>query len=187
VQWSAASGFLNVPLVLCAAPTDAGRWAACTLDDRHMELKIRVICENLPSTQLLDTVSGQSVVREHIHIGIQRGNEVIEAVPTNRKRVMFEPGFRVSPMLEGKTNFLGPYAKGRPTQRFFYLSWVVKDKEGNLTMFGRAKIHLSHLSWSQVEAAVRSGRGLSVAVSLTDKGGRPRCGSIRGDDLRWQE
>jgi hypothetical protein len=153
----------------------------------QMELKIKVICENLPGTQLLATSSGPSVIRENIHIGIQRGDEIVEAVPANRKRVIFEPGFRVSPMLGGKTNFLGPYARGTPTQRFFYLVWAVKEKEGNLTMIGRAKIHLSHLSWTQVEEAVGSGRGLSVAVSLTDEQGRPRTGSIRGDDQRWQE
>ena len=152
-----------------------------------MELKIKVICEHLPGTQLQDTFGGKSIVREHIHIGIQRGSEVIEAAPANRKRVVFEPSFRVSPMPNGKTNFLGPYAKGTPTQRFFYLSWVEKDEEGNQTMFGRAKIHLSHLSWAQVEEAAVSGKELTVAVSLTDKRGRPRCGSIRDDEQRWQE
>jgi hypothetical protein len=151
-----------------------------------MELKIKVICENLPGTQLLDTSGGQPVVPEPIHIGIQRGNEVVEAVAATRKRVVFEPSFRVSPLPDGKTNFLGPYAKGTPTQRFFYLTWVVRGKEGALTIIGRAKIHLSHLSWAQVEEAACSGGGLSVAVSLTDKRGRPLCGSIRGDDLRWQ-
>ena len=170
-----------------AAPCHPRRWAASTLDDRQMELKIKVICENLPGTRPLDDSSGLSVVREPTHIGIKRGEEVVEAVPANRKRVVFELSFRVLPMPDGKANFLGPYAKGTPSQRFFYLSWVVKGKGRNLTMFGRAKIHLSHLSWSQVEKAVNFGRPLSVIVSLTDKRGRPRCGSIRGDDLHWQE
>lgn len=150
-----------------------------------MELKIKVTCENLPSQQLLDSVNGQAVVREQIHIGIQRGDQVIEAVPVNEEGVAFEPSFHVSPMPDGKANFLGPYAKGSPAQRFFYLSWVVMDKEGQVTTFGRTKIHLSHLSWTQVEQAVRSGRGLSVTVSLTDKRGKPRLGTIRGEDVRW--
>jgi Family of unknown function (DUF5990) len=147
-----------------------------------MELKIKVICEDLPGTKFSD----ESVAREQMHIGIQRGDEVIEAVPANRKRVVFEPEFRVSPLLEGKTNFLGPYAKGTQAERFFYLSWVVKGEAGTLTMYGRAKIHLSHLRWSQVEEAMRSGKPLSVTVALTDKRGKPRCGSVRGEDVRWQ-
>jgi hypothetical protein len=149
-----------------------------------MELKIKVICEDLPVAKFSDS---KSVVRDHIHIGIQRGDEVVEAVPASRKkRIIFEPEFRVSPLPDGKTNFLGPYAKGTPTERFFYLSWVAKNEKGALTMFGRAKIHLSHLRWSQIEEAMRSGKPLSVTVSLTDKRGEPRCGSIRGEDVRWQ-
>ena len=151
-----------------------------------MELKIKVICENLPSQPLVESANGQPAVREQIHIGIQRGDEVEEAVPANTEGIVFEPSFQVSPLPNGKTNFLGPYAKGTPAQRFFYLSWVVKDQAGNLTMFGRAKIQLSHLSWAQVEAAVGSGRGLSVAVSLTDQRGKPRTGTIQGEDVRWE-
>ena len=54
-------------------------------------------------------------------------------------------------------------------------------------MFGRAKVHLSHLLWSEVEESVRRGKPLSVKVMLTDKRGRPRYGSIQGEEQRWQE
>jgi hypothetical protein len=151
-----------------------------------MELKIKVICEDLPGTEFSTASCGELLAYERIHLGIQRGDEVIEAVPANRKRVVFEPEFRVSPLPDGKTNFLGPYAKGTQTERFFYLSWVTKDEEGNLTMFRRAKIHLSHLPWSQVKEAIDSGRQLSVTLSLTDKKGGPRCASIKGDGIDWQ-
>lgn len=151
-----------------------------------MELKIKVICKDLPGTEFQDMLGGQSVARQHIHIGIQHGNEVVEAVPANRKRVVFEASFRISPLPDGKANFLGPYAKGTPTERFFYLSWVVKDEEGTLKMFRRAKVHLSHLPWSLIEETIRSGKPLSVTLSLTDKRGGPRCGSVRGNDVRWE-
>jgi hypothetical protein len=151
-----------------------------------MELKIKVICEDLPGISFLDVSGGKTLTRDQIHIGIQRGDEVVNAVPANRKRVVFEPEFRVSPLPDGKTNFLGPYAKGTPTERFFYLSWVEKGERGALTMFRRAKIHLTQLRWSQVEEAMRSGRVLSVRLSLRDKRGGPRCGSIRGENVSWQ-
>ncbi len=151
-----------------------------------MELKIKVKCEDLPGKQFVARIGEESVTYEPVYVGIQRGAEVVEAVPANRKRVVFEPSFRVSPLPDGKTNFLGPYAKGTPTERFFYLSWVVKNVEGKLTMFRRAKVHLSHILWSQVEESIRSGRSFSVTLSLTDKCGEPRCGSVRGDDLHWQ-
>lgn len=151
-----------------------------------MELKIKVICEDLPGAKFVTTIGDESVCYEPVYVGIQRGNEVIEAIPANRKRVVFGPEFRVSPLPDGKTNFLGPYAKGTPTERFFYLSWVVKGEGGKLTMFRRAKIHLSHLPWSQVEEATGSGKSLTVTLSLTDKCGGPLCGSLRGDNVRWQ-
>lgn len=151
-----------------------------------MELKIKVICEDLPGMEFSTTSGGRSLTYENIHLGIQHGGEVIEAVPANRRRVVFEPQFRVSPMAGDKTNFLGPFAKGTPAERFFYLSWGVKNADGSLTVFRRAKIHLSHLQWSAVEQAIDSGRELSVTLSMTDKRGGPRCASIRGEGLRWQ-
>ncbi len=152
-----------------------------------MELKIKVICEDLPNKEFLEQSGTDPIDSQNIYLGIQRGNEIIEAVPINRKQIVFEPSFRVSPLAVGKTNFLGPYAKGTQRERFFYLSWAVKDKEGNLTMLGRTKVHLSHVLWSQVEELVSSDKPLEIAVSLADKRGMPRFGSIRGDDLRWRE
>lgn len=155
-------------------------------EDKQLELTINVICEDLPGTKFVTTIGDQRVTYEPVYVGIQRGDEVIEAVPASRQRVVFEPRFRVAPLPGGKTNFLGPFAKGTPTQRFFYLSWVVKDEDGSLIMFRRAKIHLSHLSWSEVEKAIHSGKPLSVTLSLTDPSGAPRCASLRGAALRWQ-
>ncbi len=151
-----------------------------------MELTIKVICENLPGIKFQDSNGDHTFTYQPVHLGIQRSNEIIEAVPANQKRVVFEPSFRVAALADGKTNFLGPFAKGTPQERFFYLSWVVKDEDGLLTMFRRAKIHLSHLSWSQVEEAIQSDKSVSVRLSMTDKRGGPRCGSIRGDGVRWQ-
>jgi hypothetical protein len=151
-----------------------------------MELKIKVICEDLPGTKFSTTSGGELLTYENIHLGIQRGEELIGVFPANRKQVVFEPEFRVSPRPDGKTNFLGPYAKGTPTERFFYLSWVEKDDAGHLIMFRRAKIHLNHILWSQIEEAIQTGRQLSVTLSMTDKKGEPRCASLKGEGINWQ-
>src|SRR5690242_17748361 len=102
-----------------------------------MELTIQVICENLPGIEFTDTQSASSRSYKPVHLGIQKGEAVIEAVPANRKRVVVEPVFRVAPLPGGKTNFLGPYAKGTPSARFFYLSWVIKSEGGDLLRFRR--------------------------------------------------
>ena len=149
-----------------------------------MELKIKVICEELPDNALGDSSLGAANTRQSIYLGIQQGEDMIEAVPVNQGHVVFEPSFRVMPLPQDKTNFLGPFAKGTPTERFFYLSWAVQGEGNKLTRIGRAKIHLSHLRWSEVEESLSTGNSLSVKLSLRDNKGRPRCGSIR--DASWR-
>ena len=149
-----------------------------------MELKIKVICEGLPDKAPPGFCRDSADARQRIYIGLQRAEEMIEVVPANQERVVFELSFRVMPLPEDKTNFLGPFAKGTPTQRFFYLSWAVEGEGGKLSRIGRAKVHLSHLRWTEVEESLRTGNPLSVKLSLTDRNGRPRCGSIR--DASWQ-
>ncbi|MGE0128454.1 MAG: DUF5990 family protein [Blastocatellales bacterium] len=151
-----------------------------------MELTIKVICVNLPGDKFVSRQGDETTISEGVYLGIQKAEEVVGAAPGNSKKIVFEPAFRVSPLPGGRTNFLGPFAKGTPKERFFYLSWVVKDAGGRLTMFRRAKIHLSHLPWSRVEEAVRAGKPLSVELSMTDRRGGPLCGSVRDDDARWQ-
>jgi len=152
-----------------------------------MELKIKVICEELPGTAFLGPPSsGVEVGRGDIYLEIQHGDDIVEAAPATKKRIVFEPSFRVLGLPGDKTNFLGPFAKGTPTQRFFYLSWAVKDAGGGLTMIGRTKVHLSHLRWSEVEESLESGKPLTVKLSLMDKRGRPRYGSIRSEEVRWE-
>jgi hypothetical protein len=152
-----------------------------------MELKIKVICEELPGTAFLGSPSsGMEVSRRDIYLGIQQRNDIIEAAPATEKRVVFEPSFRVLRLSDDKTNFLGPFAKGTPTQRFFYLSWAIKNGEGGLTMIGRSKVHLSHLRWSEVEESLQTGKPLTVKLRLTDKRGLPRYGSIKGEGISWQ-
>jgi hypothetical protein len=149
-----------------------------------MELTIEVACENLPGREFCEA-RGEPAVRRDVHLGIQQGEAVVGAVPGDAERVVFRPVFRVSPLPDGKTNFLGPFAKGTPGERFFYLSWVARVEDGGLAMFRRLKVHLSHLPWSRVEGAVRSGEPLAVRISMTDGRGGPLCGSIREGSGIW--
>ena len=52
---------------------------------------IKVICEDFARHRVLDALGGESVARQHIHLGIQRRDDIIESVPANRKRVVFVP------------------------------------------------------------------------------------------------
>lgn len=150
-----------------------------------MNVTLQVICRDLPGATWVDAEGGEPPARERIHLGIQKGESIVEAVPASKERVVFEPVFRVSPLPGGGTNFLGPFAKGTPAERFFYLSWAVDAGGGELKMFRRAKVHLSHLPWLTVEKAATSGTPLRVELSMTDERGGPLCGSVRGRQVRW--
>lgn len=150
------------------------------------DLRIEVVCRNLPGICFRDPQNPGAEKQEPVYLGIQKGNEVIEAVPADRKQVIFRPKFRIAKQLDGSPNFLGPFAKGIPQERFFYLSWGVMDKKGHFEMFRRAKIHLNHLTWEQVNAALSNGQSLKVVIDMTDRKGGPVCASIRQDRADWQ-
>ncbi|HMO58862.1 MAG TPA: DUF5990 family protein [Roseiflexaceae bacterium] len=143
-----------------------------------MELTINVLCEELPDSP--------PDPKHTLYLGIQRGEEVIEAVAVAQAQIVFAPSFRVAPLPGDATNFLGPFAKGTPTQRFFYLSWAIGDPAGNLNKIGRTKIHLSQLRWADVERAIEAGRAPGVRLALRDRTGRPTFGSITGSRVAWQ-
>ena len=85
----------------------------------------------------------------------------------------------------GKPNFLGPYAHGKPDERFLYLCWGVRN-ERHFHMFRRAKVQLSHLDWATVEKAARTKRAIEAVVRLTDAKGGPLCASVKPTHIDWR-
>ncbi len=151
------------------------------------ELTIEVICQNLPGTCFIDGQNpGGKVTREPVFLGIQKGHEVIEAVPADKKQILFRPIFRIGKQRNGSPNFLGPFAQGPPGERFFYLSWGVMRNRRQFEMFRRAKIHLNHLKWKPIELALSKNKPIVVMLNLTDEKGGPLCGSIREGRAQWQ-
>ncbi|HSF23333.1 MAG TPA: DUF5990 family protein [Blastocatellia bacterium] len=142
------------------------------------ELTIEVVCTELPGIKFADY--------EPVYLGIQKGVDVIEAVPGDTKRVVFKPVFRIAKQADGSPNFLGPFAQGTPQQRFFYLSWGVMHQDHRFEMFRRAKIHLSHLRWDQVRKAMSKGAPLKATLKLTGTKGDPVCGSVRSANIVWK-
>jgi len=145
---------------------------------RSNELTIEVICRHLPGIRFADY--------KPVYLGIQKGDEVIEAAPGDRKQVTFRPMFKIGTQPDGSPNFLGPFAKGTPQERFFYLSWGVMTEDGRFEMFRRAKIHLNHLTQEQVNSALSKNRPIRVTLDMTDRKGAPLCASVRKDRAKWQ-
>lgn len=142
------------------------------------EITLLLHCQNLPGTEF----EGRTAVR----LGIQKGTEVIEDVPGDVTQVTFAIPLRVKKNPQtGQPDFAGPFAQGRPGERFIYLCWGERKGEA-WDGFRRAKIHLSHLDWGVVEAALKSGRPILALLEMTDDKGGPLCASVKEDKIRWQ-
>ena len=144
-------------------------------------LKVRVVGTDLPGIKF--PMAGP--ICEPVHVGIQRGQEVIDDVPADRARVTFDAEFEIGTQPEGTVNFLGPFAQGTRHDRFFYLAWGVKAF-GGFHMFRRLKIRLGHLSRAKVDAAIKSGKPLTVHLKLTDAKGGPLCATPPPTHIKWE-
>lgn len=134
------------------------------------EVKIVIRCRNLPGSRVGE--------RTAVRLGIQRSKEVVEDVPADVPQITFTVSLRVEHNAEtGKPNFLGPFAHGTPQERFIYLCWGERQR-GVCDGFGRAKVHLKHLTWPQVEAALQQDQPIAFSFDMTDARGGPFCGSL---------
>ena len=149
------------------------------------QLKLKVMCSRLPGLRFEDPYKHEPRVKEPVYLGIQRGTDVIEQVPADRHRVVFHPEFRIGEQPDGSPNFLGPYAQGRPRDRFFYLSWGVRRSD-RFDMFRRLKIRLTHLEWPQIDRALDLDEPIVVRLKLTDDLGGPACGTPDDSRIKWE-
>ncbi len=148
-------------------------------------LRLKVICTNLPGIRFEDHLP-ESKVKEPVYLGIQCGKDVIDQVPADRRQVTFHAEFRIGKKSDGTPNFLGPYAQGRPKDRFFYLSWGVQREPGEFQMFRRLKIRLGHIGWTPIRRSVKTGQPIVVRLRLTDDKGGPLCATPRAKHIRWE-
>jgi hypothetical protein len=138
-------------------------------------LRVRVLCRELPGERF-----------PHAYLGIQRGQDVVEQVSAARRQGTFVAEFRVGKKKDGSPNFLGPYAQGPLSDRFFCLSWGTKEPKGEFAMFRRLKIRLVHLTWREIRRSIASGEPMSVSLRLTDAKGAPLCATPPETHIRWE-
>lgn len=143
----------------------------------ELTVQFEFTCIDLPGIQCFPY--------HEVHLGIQRGKNIIDEVPGDAERAIFRFELRVRMNPEtGDPNFLGPYAQGSPKQRFVYLCWQgVKDSDR--TMFRRAKVQLNHLTWAQVHSAVNKNVPLKATIHMTDKKGGPVAATLKQDLIAW--
>lgn len=136
------------------------------------EITILIRCHDLPGVRFEE--------RTAVRLGIQKGQEVVDDALAEGASVTFQATLRIGGRKSGEPNFLGPYAHGKPGDRFLYLCWGERMAE-RWDPFRRAKVPLTHLDWRRLDQAWNTGEPITLTVAMTDKRGGPVCGSVDVD------
>lgn len=136
-------------------------------------LNVRIVGERLPGRTFCE--------HGNVHIGVQRGTEVVQIQPADAPTVRFTFGIVLRETDDG-LDFRSPFVHGEPGDRFFYLSWGDVDDAGTFTMFRRAKLMLAALPVGLVTASTGAIEGY---VGLTDPKGGPLCAAVRPPAINW--
>ncbi|CAA9547736.1 MAG: hypothetical protein AVDCRST_MAG87-614 [uncultured Thermomicrobiales bacterium] len=137
-------------------------------------LTIQLICQGLSGRQ------------GGLHLGLQRGSEVIDPVPATAGSVHFALTVEVTPIGDGGAfDARGPYVHGRRGDRFLYLSWGELDRDGAFGMVMRTKIKLEPIEPDLVVRALESGAALRGTLSLVDAAGKPVTGTVPSERIEW--
>lgn len=139
---------------------------------------VRIIGRRLPGL----TWSG----RTGIHLGIQRGNEVVGLVRGDEGEATFDIEVELHVDGDGGADFRGPYVHGRRVQRYVYLVWGEVDDEGTFTPFQRVKLPLSPLLEQHGVEALRNSPRVHAFLELTDPKGRPVVATVRPPWVFWR-
>ena len=137
-------------------------------------LNVKIVGERLPGR----TFDGHT----NVHVGIQRGDEVVQIQPAVGPSVKFTFGIVLREREDGGFDFRSPFVHGPPGDRFFYLSWGDVGDDGSFEMFRRAKLLLSAMPPGLISSRTGS---LEAYVGLTDAKGGPLCAAVRPPAINW--
>lgn len=141
-----------------------------------MTVRFRIVGTDLPGRRCTPA-QGLDVERKNVHVGVQRGSDVVDRVAGDAPEAIFE--FDVDVKNGG---FAGHFVHGRGGERFFYLSWGEVGSAGEFETFRRAKLQLDVL-----DAAVLDGGTVEGRLSLSDGRGGPVCASVRPPAITWTQ
>jgi len=122
----------------------------------------------------------------NVHVGIQRRREVVDLVPGDAQRAVFDVDVELRTGRDGRLEPRGPYVQGRPGERFIYLSWGAVDGDGHFEMFRRLKLWIGRLDEELLRRADALGYRLELRLALADERGGPVCGSGDPQRLDWR-
>jgi len=147
-------------------------------------MRLWITGRQLPGRSFHD--AGGSACRwDNVHVGIQRGREVVDLVPGDAAVAAFDVDIQLRSGRDGHLEPSGPFVHGRPGERFVYLSWGNVREDGSFEMFRRIKLWLRGLDPAMLDRAAQSDHALQVELALTDGRGGPRCGGLKPDAVAW--
>jgi Family of unknown function (DUF5990) len=153
---------------------------------RRRTVSFRVVGTDLPGLKY-GRSSGASVDREPVYLGIQRRDEVVDLVPGNAPRAVFNFSVDVESNQGKGLDFRGPFVHGKKGKRFLYLSWGELAADGSFSMFRRAKLPLSAIKSEDLVGSLSSASpAVEGSLDLTDEGGSPLCGTAAARRLSWK-
>jgi hypothetical protein len=159
---------------------DGGRTDSTSVDRGVVmtAVPLRIVGRRLPGSAW----SG----RHGIHVGVQRGTDVVGLVVGDAADAVFDIEIEVVTAPEEGVDFRGPYVHGRRGERFVYLSWGEVHTEGEFMMFRRLKLHLAPLAEQAGPESLFAAKRLQAVLELTDTRGRPLAASVRPPWVTWR-
>ncbi len=138
------------------------------------ELTLRIVIE--------DPVPG-------VRMCLQRGRaDLVEPTGVTPSAVVFDFSVRLGATRPGGARaFLGPFTQGPPAGRFVYVNSGRRAGQAESCWDRRAKIPLSQIPPSQVEAALSGGTArLEVRILGRAQDGGPVCASVKLPAPGWR-
>lgn len=123
-----------------------------------------------------------------VAFAVQRGkDELLAPAQATAERLVFELSVRVvERACGGAPNVLGPYAQGKPDDRFLYLNSGTLAGQADSPWTRRAKIRTAGIRWELAEAALSTpGAMLEARVEGRMKDGGPCCATVPLLDGGW--
>lgn len=140
-------------------------------------LNIRIVGERLPGRQAGGATD--------LHVGVQRGDAVLQLQPADGASVKFTFGIVLRQPDEGTggaVDFRSPFVHGKPGDRFFYLVWLDGADAATARRVGRTKLMLADVPKGLVTPKTGT---LEAYLSLTDAKGGPVLAAVRPPAVNW--
>jgi hypothetical protein len=124
-----------------------------------------------------------------VTFAMQRGkSELLPPTRTSAKSLVFDLSVRIGERKSSSPpNLLGPYAHGKPDDRFLYLNSGTAAGQVGSVWTRRAKIKTGGIDWKLVDKVLATpGAVLEAQIEGTTKDGGPCCATVPLLDGGWK-